>query len=154
MWFKNGKFLSVTDIAPWVAAGKNAFETTYDVNTTTSSGTGTVPEDEEMDLMLVNFNENELISGKAVAVDPSMDTVTVSRKKWVGTETTLLRATCNKAGTLKGSFYFMVGDEAKPKKVRGKFTGIVMGGSGYGTVFLKDTGSWAVRISACGSCSD
>ncbi len=153
LWFKDGKFLSATDVAPWVSAGKNEFEVGVDVVTTMSSGSGDV--EEEMDLSLMNFDAEKDFPGTTVLVDPSTDVVEVDGRKWVGTEDTLFKATCNATtGVLKGTLTFFTGDASRPRKVRGKFTGIVMGGSGYGTVVVRNVGSWAVKLSACGSCSD
>ena len=152
IWFKNGKFLSVTDTSPWVAWGRNSFTTTYDVISTTSPGMGSVAD--EMDLML-SLPEGTTISGKAIVGDPSADIVTVTRNKWEGTDATSFKATCNaKTGALNGTLAFKVGDVKKPQRVKGLFTGIVMGGSGYGTVLVKNEGTWAVKVTACGSCSE
>ncbi|MCR5415082.1 MAG: thioredoxin family protein [Kiritimatiellae bacterium] len=154
LWFKDGKYLNATDIAPWIAAGKNSFSTGYSVATTLSPGVEAA--EEEMDLSLMNVDYGEEISGRALLYDPSMDIVSVDGRKWKGTEATLFKAVCNqRTGVLKGTFVFFTGeDESRPKKVTAKFRGVVMGGSGYGTVVVRNAGSWAVKISACGSCGE
>ena len=81
--------------------------------------------------------------------------VSVSGRKWAGTELTGFKATANaRTGALKGSFTFLTGDAQRPKKVRGTFAGAVMGGAGYGSVVVKGEGSWAVKVTPCGGCSD
>ena len=154
MWFKNGRLFSVTDESEWIAAGKNgAFRTSVTTLNTTAPGTGVV--EGEMDFQLSGFDEGGTIKGMKAVVDPTLDIVTVSGRKWAGTSDTLFKATANATtGLLTGSMTFFVGSEARPRKVKGTFSGVVMGGSGYGSVVVKGEGSWAAKITACGSCVD
>lgn len=59
-----------------------------------------------------------------------------------------------KSGALAGSMTFFTGDADRPRRVVGSFAGILMGGSGYGTVVVRGVGSWAAKIAPCGGCSD
>ena len=154
MWFKNGRLFSVTDESDWIAAGKNgAFRTSVTTLNTTAPGTGVV--EGEMDFQLSGFDEGGTIKGMKAVVDPTLDIVTVSGRKWAGTSDTLFKATANATtGLLTGSMTFFVGSEARPRKFKGTFSGVVMGGSGYGSVVVKGEGSWAAKITACGSCVD
>ena len=150
LWFKDGKLFSVTDEAKWVAAGRNgSFETAVGVSFTTSPGPGKT--DSELDFMLDGFDEDVKIKGMPVVVDPTLDVVEIAGDRWVGSTVTYFRATAN-AGVLKGSMKFQVVDGKRIRKVKGTFVGVVMGGSGYGTVYVKGVGSWAVKLVACGSC--
>ena len=155
IWFKNGRLLCFTDIAPWVSAGRDGgFTAKYAPSSTMSPGFGNVPG--ELELSLLDFPEDVKLGGLPLAVDPSLDFVTVSRRKWSGSDTTLFTATMTaKTGALKGSMTFFADNGgARPKRVKGAFSGIVMGGAGYGTVVVKGSGSWAVRVAVCGSCSE
>lgn len=154
MWFRNGKLHAINDVAPWVAGGRDPFTAHVQPTFTMSSGTGTV--EEELEFSLVGFNPEGTLGGYPLAEDPTYDDVMVSRTKWVGTETTRFTASCvRKTGVLKGTMYFYVmKPTGKTSKVKGTFTGVVMGGSGYGTVVVKGEGSWAVKIAVCGGCSE
>ena len=101
--------------------------------------------------MLDGFDEDVKIKGMPVVVDPTLDVVEIAGDRWVGSTVTYFRATAN-AGVLKGSMKFQVVDGKRIRKVKGTFVGVVMGGSGYGTVYVKGVGSWAVKLVACGSC--
>ena len=70
-------------------------------------------------------------------------------------ELTDFSAKCNaRTGILSGKMtFFTEKADGRVKKVNGKFSGIVMGGSGYGTVVTKE-GTWAVKIAVCGGCGD
>lgn len=154
MWFRNGKLHSINDVAPWVAGGKNPFTATVQPMFTMSSGYGTV--EEELEFTLVGFDADGTIGGYPLAEDPTYDDVEVRKTKWKGTETTAFSATCNKkTGALNGSMYFYgTKPNGKIAKFKGNFYGVVVGGSGYGTVVVKDEGSWAVKIAVCGGCSE
>ncbi len=152
VWFKDGKLFSVESVSKWVAAGRNPFDAAVDVQSTMSAGIGVVPA--EMDLVIKDSPEE--ISGQPLSDDQSSDIVNVSGKRWSGTDVTNFKASCTgRSGLLNGSMTFRVlNDRGVEKKVRGTFKGIVMGGAGYGTVIVKGVGTWAVKIAACGSCSD
>ncbi len=153
-WFKDGRLFSVENVSQWVADGRNGkFAAEVGVLSTTSSGYGSV--EPELDFTLSGIGEGDEINGRPVVVDPTYDFVEVKGLKWRGTEATMFSARCyDKSGLLDGSMVFYTGSAKKPRKVKGSFKGIVMGGAGYGTVVVGGVGSWAVKITACGSCSD
>ncbi len=154
-WFKGDKLLSIDDVSEWKAeTSKYAFACPVTISTTMSCGTGSTPYEPE--LTIADFANQEWLGGLPLAGDQSIDEVTVVGKKWKGTDVTRFTASCNSStGVLKGKLYFRVlQPNGRPKKVTGNFTGIVMGGSGYGTVLVKKEGTWAVKIAVCGSCSE
>lgn len=153
VWFRHGKIYSITDVAPWVSDGKNVFTAKYVPSFTMSSGYGEVVE--ELELTLGGFDADAKIGGGTLAADPSEDVVCTTRTKWTGVETGFKAGFSVKTGELKGFLPFgIVADNGEIKKVKGKFHGTVMGGSGYGTVVVSGTGSWPVKIAVCGGCSD
>ena len=152
VWFKNGRLLTVDGISKWKAAGKYQFENDVSVSATMSPGAGSVPE--RLDLTI--SDPPETLGGMALVEGQAADEVVVKGRKWSSSEFVLFNASvAAKTGLLSGSITFRV---KKPnggeKKVKGTFKGIVMGGSGYGSVVVKGEGSWAVKIALCGSCSD
>ena len=155
LWFKNGRLLTTTAVSPWRAAGRNAsFTANYVPNFTMSSGMGDPLA--EMDLTIEDFDESMFMQDLPLAWSPSEDVVAVQGTKWNGTKASYFSARSSlRTGLLNGTMRFSV---ARPngsiKKVTGAFTGIVMGGSGYGTVSVAGEGTWAVKIAVCGSCSD
>ena len=155
LWFKNGRLLNVSDVSPWKAAGRYAsFVANYKPSFTMSAGMGEPPG--EMDLTIEEFDETAPIRALPLAWSPAEDVVEMKGAKWKGTQQTYFSANCTaRTGQLKGTMTFStVRPNGSIKKVRGKFTGVVMGGSGYGTVFVPGEGTWAVKIAVCGSCSD
>ena len=155
LWFKNGRLLTVTAVSPWKAAGRYAsFVANYTPNFTMSSGMGE-PLD-EMDLTIEDFDETAIMRALPLAWSPAYDVVEVKGTKWNGTKTSYFSAKrTGSSSQLKGSMTFStVRANGAIKKVKGTFTGVVMGGSGYGTVFVAGEGTWAVKIAVCGSCSD
>lgn len=153
IWFKHGKILTFEDVAPWVCADKkHPFTSTYTPTSTMSAGIGIVPE--ELDLVLSGLDGK--MGGLPLQVDPSEDIVAAAGTKWVGTEKSGFTARLTKkTGLLKGAMTFLLDRGAKkPKKVKGSFAGIVLGGSGYGSVLVKGLGCWPVRLAACGACGD
>lgn len=139
LWFKDGLLYDIDDVAPWVAAGKNAFVSTYTPMAAREAGYGTV--EEELELVVPGLP------------DEAADIVTVGRTRWVGTEDTSFKATCNaKTGLLTGTM--KVVPDGQAKAVTAKFYGAVMSGTGYGTLVVKNVGTWPVKIMLCGSCSD
>ena len=153
LWFKNGRLFASTAVSPWTAAGRNMFVANYTPNFTMSPGMG-VPLD-EMDLTIEDFDGTTTLRTLPLAWLPSDDIVEVSGSKWSGTKLSGLSAKCAaRTGQLKGTMAFStVHSNGAIKKVKGTFTGVVMGGSGYGTVVVPGEGSWAVKIAVCGSCS-
>ena len=110
---------------------------------------------EQLELSIANFPETATLGGMTLVEDQSFDEVSVRRRKWVGTEATGFSASCNsRSGLLSGSMKFRVAGGGTEKTVVGKFSGVVVGGAGYGTVAVKGDGSWAVKIAVCGSCSE
>ena len=152
VWFRDGALLNIESVSKWVAAGKSPFEVAISVQSTMSAGIGIVPE--EMDLVIDDFPAE--IGGLPLAEDQSADTVKTDGKRWFGSEVTSFKATVTRrTGLMNGNLTFLVRkDSGAVKKVRAAFKGVVMGGSGYGTVVVKDVGTWSVKIAACGSCSD
>ena len=155
LWFKNGKLLNASCVSPWRAAGRSAsFAATYTPSFTMSPGTGE-PLD-EMDLAIENFDESTQIRSLPLAWSPSEDVVEVKGTKWKGTQQSGFSAKYTpRTGQIKGTIMFpTVRSNWSVKKVKGTFTGVVMGGTGYGTVSVLGEGTWAVKIAVCGSCSD
>lgn len=154
LWFKNGRLFTSTAVGPWVSAGRNAFAANYTLGFTMSPGMGE-PLD-EMDLSVEDVDETTTIRGLPLAWSPSDDIVEITGTKWTGTALSGFTAKCTaRTGQLKGSLKFStVRPNGAIRKVKGTFTGVVMGGSGYGTVVVTGEGSWAVKVAVCGSCSD
>ncbi|MBQ4199629.1 MAG: thioredoxin family protein [Kiritimatiellae bacterium] len=155
LWFKNGRLLATTAVSPWRAAGRYAsFVAHYTPVFTMSQGMGT-PMD-EMDLTIEDFDDNAIIRALPLAWSPAADIVEIKGTKWQGTQQSYFSAKCTtRTGTLKGTMKFStLRNNGSIKKVRGTFTGVVMGGSGYGTVMVSGEGTWAVKIAVCGSCSE
>ncbi len=155
LWFKNGRLLTATAIRPWKAVGRYAsFIANYVPNFTMSSGIGEPLN--EMDLTIEDFDETALLRALPLAWSPSEDIVEVKGTKWIGTKASYFSARCTvSSGLLKGNMTFStVRPNGAIKKVKGTFTGVIMGGSGYGTVFVAGEGTWAVKIAVCGSCSE
>jgi hypothetical protein len=155
LWFKNGRLLNVSGVSPWKAAGRHAsFIANYTPSFTMSTGMGEPLG--EMDLTIEDFDETAPIRALPLAWSPAEDVVEIKGAKWQGTQQTCFLAKCTAhTGQLKGSMTFStVSPNGSIKKVRGTFTGVVMGGSGYGTVLVSGEGTWAVKIAVCGSCSD
>ena len=154
LWFKNGRLFTSTAVGPWVSAGRNAFAANYTLGFTMSPGMGE-PLD-EMDLSVEDIDEATTLRGLPLAWSPSDDIVEVKGSKWNGTKVSWFTAKCAaRTGQLKGTLAFStLRPNGAVRKVKGTFTGVVMGGSGYGTVVVTGEGSWAVKIAVCGSCSD
>ena len=155
LWFKNGRLFTATAIRPWKAVGRYAsFTANYTPNFTMSSGVGEPLE--EMDLTIEDFDETALLRALPLAWSPSEDIVEVRGRKWNGTKASYFSArSTGSSGQLKGSMTFStVRANGSIKKVKGTFTGVIMGGSAYGTVFVGGEGTWAVKIAVCGSCSE
>ena len=153
-WFKDDMLLSVEQISYWTAAGDVGFSIPVKMTYTMSSGMGVVPG--ELELNVANFPATTTFGGMTLVEDQSFDEVSVVKKKWRGTEMTSFSALCNaKKGLLSGSMKFRLAEgDGGEKTVTGKFSGIVVGGAGYGTVVVKGEGSWPVKIAVCGSCSE
>ena len=153
LWFKDGRLFSIADESKWVAVGKNGnFSTAIKVTNTLSPGYGKLPD--EVDLVLGNIDEETTIKGQKIIGDPTLDIVKISGTKWTGSALTCFTAKHNaKTGEMNGSLTFLTGDPNRPRKVRAKFYGTTMGGSGYGTLVIQNVGSWPIGLMPCGSCS-
>lgn len=154
LWFKNGRLFTSSAVSPWTAAGLKPFVANYTLGFTMSPGMGD-PLD-EMDLTVEDVDETTTIRGLPLAGSPSDDIVEIKGTKWTGTALSGFSAKCTaRTGQLKGSLKFStVRPNGAIRKVKGTFTGVVMGGSGYGTVVVTGEGSLAVKVAVCGSCSD
>lgn len=155
LWFKAGRLLATTAVSPWKAAGRFAsFVARYTPNFTMSPGSGEPMG--EMDLAIERFDEKAPIRNLPLAWSPSEDIIEVKGTKWTGTKKSYFSAKCTeRTGQLKGKLQLStLRPNGSIKKVKGTFTGVVMGGSGYGTLLVAGEGTWAVKIAVCGSCSD
>lgn len=151
-WFKNGKLLSVDSIAKWVAAGPDDFESDVTVSFTMSPGLGSIPA--EMELAINPLPET--ILGMPVLEDVSYDQITAKTKKWKGTSLSTFNVSVNSInGLFTGTMDFrLLRANGRERKLRGKVRGVVVGGAGYGFVYVKNAGTWAIRVALCGSCND
>ena len=154
LWFKNGHLLTSSAVSPWTAAGRKPFVANYTLGFTMSPGMGEPLA--EMDLIVEDIDETTTLRTLPLAWSPSDDIVEVKGSKWNGTKLSGFTAKCTaRTGQLKGTLAFpTLRPNGAVRKVKGTFTGVVMGGSGYGTVVVTGEGSWAVKIAVCGSCSD
>ena len=153
-WFKNGRLFTASAVSPWTAAGRKPFVANYTLGFTMSPGMGD-PLD-EMDLTVEDIDETTTLRTLPLAWSPTDDIVEVKGSKWNGSKLSWLSAKCTaRTGQLKGTMAFStLRPNGAVRKVKGTFAGVVMGGSGYGTVVVTGEGSWAVKIAVCGSCGD
>jgi len=153
LWFQNGRLLSATDVSSWKRTGTVTFDVSYSPTFTMSSGYGTVQN--ELELVISGMDEKTVVKGLPLAENPAEDWVVVSGKKWQGEEFGFTARCDSKTGVLTGSQTLLtVKADGKTKKVKATFYGVVMGGSGYGTLVVTNDASWPVKIAICGSCSD
>lgn len=153
--FTTGKMASVSGVSEWTAVKKPATFTARFSDApkfSASAGGGTVGE--AMTLEIAEFDEVSVLKGYAVAVNPNVSSVYVKGNKWAGDKgISNLKVTYSpKSATFKGSMYvYCVDAKGKTKKVKGSLTGCVVNGIPYGTLVIKDVGSWAVTFSSgCG----
>ena len=151
--FLNGRLTAVSGLSNWNTSGRpDTFTATWSTNIVFSatSGVGAVPS--PMYLSIKGFDPSASIGGMAVAVSPVDDAVLVSGSKWTGTKgITDLKVTFKpKDGTFKGSFNVYVTDGGKVKKVKATVSVVVVDDVPYGTVEIKNIGTWAVKFA--GSC--
>ncbi len=151
-WFKDGRLLVVDSISKWTAAGPDDFVSDVTASFTMSKGQGEIPP--EMELSIAPMPES--ILGMPVIEDVSYDQISAKPKKWSGTSLSGFKASVNSHnGLFTGTMDFrLLRDNGRERKLRGKVRGIVIGGAGYGFVYVKDAGTWALRIALCGSCND
>lgn len=153
-WFKDGKLLSVENVTAWRAAGKRTFTCPVTIMHTMTKNVSEV--EAEQELVIEQFGPTSTIGGLPLAVDPSYDAITIRSRKWKGTAATKFTATSSNAtGLLTGKMTFQVITSiGRIRKISCNFFGAIMGGAGYGTVIIKNEGSFAVKITACSACDD
>ena len=152
LWFKNGWLINVTDISEWRRTVDDEFSVRWTPVYTALPGTGEISGDMEL---LFDDPLTEL-QGLPLVSDPEADAITASGSKWKGTDVSGFSARLSmRTGEFSGSmnFYSDKGG-GKTKRTRANVYGVVVGGTGYGTVFVKNVGSWAVKVSACAACED
>ena len=152
LWFKNGWLYNVTEIGPWKRVAKDAFEVAWWPVYTADSGSGVISD--EMELLF--DAPPETIGGLPLAQNPEADSITPHGAMWKGTDASRFSARLTaRTGAFSGSMMFY-GDKGgrTTKRTRATVHGVVVGGTGYGTVLVKNVGSWAVKVSACGACED
>ena len=153
--FTAGKMTSVSGVSEWTAVKK---PTTFTARFSGApkfsaiSGGGTVGA--SLTLEIADFDEVAELNGYAVRINPNVSSVYVSGNKWTGDKgVTDLKVTyAPKSATFKGSLNVYCADvKGKAKKVKGSLTGCVVNGVPYGTLVIKNVGSWAVTFtSGCG----
>lgn len=153
--FHNGKMTSVSGVSEWTAVKKPAtFTARFSEAPKFSAAAGGGTVGEAMTLEIAEFDEVSVLKGYAVAVNPNVSSVYVKGNKWTGDKgISNLKVTYSpKSATFKGSMYvYCVDAKGKTKKVKGSLTGCVVNGIPYGTLVIKDVGSWAVTFSSgCG----
>ena len=152
LWFKNGWLINVTDVSEWRRTDGEEFSVTWTPVYTALPGAGEISEDMEL---LFNEPPTEL-QGLPLVAAPEADSIIASGNKWKGTDVSgfSVRVT-ERTGTFSGSMNFHAdGGGGKIKRTRADVYGVVIGGTGYGTVLVKNVGSWAVKVSACAACED
>lgn len=152
MWFKNGWLFNVTDITKWTCTGKDPFSVTWSPVYSAQPGTGDISDDME----LLFANPPTEINKVPLEKDPNADSITSEGSKWVGTDESGFSARIShKTCQFSGYMYFHAAKNGKRiSKIRAPVFGVVSGGIGYGTVYVKSVGTWAVKISACAACED
>lgn len=152
LWFKNGWLIHVTDISEWKRTTNEEFSVKWTPVYTALPGTGEIAEDMEL---LFNEPPTEL-QGLPLVADPEADSIVASGNKWKGTDVSgfSVRVTM-RTGAFSGSMNFYADKGGgRIKRTRAEVYGVVIGGTGYGTVLVKNAGSWAVKVSACAACED
>jgi len=152
LWFKNGWLINVTDVSEWKSAKGEGFSVNWTPFYTALPGISAIAEDMEL---LFNEPLSEL-NGVPLAEDPEADSITATRTRWKGTVTSGFAARlATRTGTFSGSMNFYTDrGGGSVKRTRATIYGVVVGGTGYGTVLVNNIGSWAVKISACAACED
>ena len=152
LWFKHGWLYNVTEIGMWKRVAKDAFEVAWWPVYTADSGSGVISD--EMELLF--DAPPETIGGLPLARDPEADSITPRGAMWKGTDVSGFSARLTaRTGAFSGTMTFL-GDKGggTTKRTRANVYGVVVGGTGYGTVLVKNVGSWAVKVSACAACED
>ena len=154
VWFRAGRLNCFRSVMPWkVRVGGRAFEVALNPASTMASGVGVLRE--ELEYTLLDFDPAGTQLGLPLVEDPTFDIVAVSKNGWNGLGMTGFKATMKSSGLMSGSVKFLLeGVNGRQKTVRGAFTGVVMGGSAYGTVVVRQAGAWPAKIAVCGSCGE
>lgn len=153
LWFRNGWLINVTGVDAWKVVRKDVVTTlNWTPVYTALPGPGTVAD--EMELL---FNTPpEMLKGLPLVKDPEADTIIANGAKWYGTDQSSFKARFSaKTSVFSGTMVFY------SKRANGHIVknlasvyGVALGGTGYGTVSIKHTGNWAVKLSACAACED
>lgn len=149
--FQDGKLAAVDGVSAWRADKKPATFTARwgTVYKNAAPGSGATPAD--MVLNLKNgFGDLESLGGYAIAINPDTDPIAVAGKKWTGTKgITDLSVTFTAAsGLFKGTMNVYCRDaNGKVKKVKAQIYGASVNGEPYGTLVIKNVGSWGIQLS-------
>lgn len=153
--FAGAKLFAVSGVSEWTAVKKPAtFTAAFSDTPKFSAAAGGGSVGETLTLEIADFDEVAEINGCTVAINPNMSSVFVTGNKWTGMKglTDLKVTYAPKAATFKGSLNVYCTDaKGKAKKIKGTLTGCVVNGIPYGTLVIKNVGSWAVTFSSgCG----
>ena len=153
--FKSGQLAAVTGISSWKAAGNSATFTARWFDEAifhAEPGAGKISSD--MILDIAGFDEVTSLAGNVVATSPNYSLVTAVGNRWTGIKgindlkVTYKEKDCTFKGTLN---VYVTDPRGKPKKIKGTLTGVVVNGVPYGTLVIRNVGSWAVLFSGpCG----
>lgn len=153
--FNGGKLAAVSNMSPW-KANKNpaTFTAKWKDAVKFAAVPGEVPFATDMTLSITGFDAVTSIDGCTVDINPNASTVSASGSKWTGPKGITDLKVTYKGKTLefKGALNVYVTDaNGKAKKIKGTLTGVVVEGVPYGTLFIKNVGTWAVEFaSGCG----
>lgn len=155
LMYSGDRLSSVSGVSNWTAVKKPAsFVATFTDTPKFSALTGGGTVGDSMTLSISDFDEVVTLKGYTVKINPNSSNVSVSGNKWTGDKgmTDLKVTYTSKTATFKGSLnVYCVDAKGKTKKVKGTLTGCVVNGIPYGTLVIKDVGSWAVSFSSgCG----
>ena len=153
LWFKNGWLINVTDVSKWRCVRKSGITSLkWTPIYTALPGSGVVAE--EMELL---FNDPPgAFKGDPLVKNPEADTITTRKTGWYGTEESSFYARfSSKTAVFSGSMvFYSQKDNGRIGRRRATVYGVTLGGTGYGTVTVKNIGNWAVKVSACAACED
>ncbi len=152
LWFKHGWLFNVTDISKWTLSGKKGFQAGWRVICSSVPSFGEIAGDYELVMPEVPMT----IDGKALAIDPNGDPITIENKKWIGTEDSRFKGTMDmKTGMVSGSMKLFV--ETTRGSLRSKsckVSGVVIDGTAYCSALIRGKSSYAIKVSACNACED
>ena len=152
LWFKDGWFIHVTDIGEWQNTNAGGFSVQWSPVYTALPGRGEIAEDMEL---LFNDPLTEL-QGFPLVEDPDADAITAAKGKFKGTEVSDFFARWTvQTGEFSGTMNFYTDRGGRvAKRTKATVYGVIVGGTGYCSVLVRNVGSWAVKISACAACED